>query len=112
MIECTFDKAGKKLTCVFSGRMDTVSSSEAEAKLSEELLEALPDSQDGATPDGDAIEVAFDLAGVDYIASSFIRICIATARRPAVGGFVIVNTNALVKKTFKIAGLDDTLNVS
>jgi len=112
MMECDFDRTERELLCTFAGRMDNASSSGLEAELNERLLASLAQVQGDGSSDGGSIRVVFDLDGVGYIASLFIRLCIATAKRPELGSFAISNTNALVKKTFKIAGLDDMLNVS
>jgi anti-anti-sigma factor len=56
-------------------------------------------------------ELVFDLTEVDYIASSFIRLCVNYARQSGPGGFAITNCQPFVKKTFKISGLDEILNI-
>ena len=56
--------------------------------------------------------VNFDIKDVEYIASSFIRICVSTAKQLANKNFSIVNTIPMIKKVFKIAGLEKLLNVS
>lgn len=58
------------------------------------------------------LKVVFDLQGVDYIASLFIRNCLLVAKAVEKENFSIVNTDHQVKKVFIIAGLDKILNVS
>jgi anti-anti-sigma regulatory factor len=57
-------------------------------------------------------KVTFDLKHVDYVASAFIRICLATAERVKHENFSIINTTPFIKKVFKVAGIDETLNVT
>jgi anti-anti-sigma factor len=88
----------RSLTVVFSGRLDTSECLEADARL-----EAAVGAAGGS--------VEFDLGGVDYVASLFLRICVRTARQVGPGRFSIVNVGPSVKKVFKIAGLDEYLRV-
>lgn len=104
MFDATYDDNAKTLTCKFSGRMDTVNSKEVEEGVKKKVEEASTNNPD--------LKVVFDLDAVDYIASSFIRICLVTAKDLNEGSFSVVNTKPLIKKTFKVAGLDDPLNVS
>lgn len=94
------------LECFFEGRLDTVASEELNPILHHELT-----NLQNSNPDFDQSKIMFDLKEVDYIASSFIRICMKTAKQVPQGNFSIVNCNPFVKKTFKIAGLDETLNI-
>ena len=49
---------------------------------------------------------------VNYIASSFIRICVTVAKQVPRGNLTIVNCDPFLKKTFKIAGLDEIMIVT
>lgn len=60
----------------------------------------------------DPLKVVFDMKDVDYIASGFIRICMDTAKKVSRDNFSIINTSPVIKKIFKIAGLDGSLNIS
>jgi len=93
----------KIITAKFTGRMDTI----AALKLNEMIQDNLQ-IKDGKTD----MKIIFDLGEVDYIASSFIRICVSTAKQAGAGMFSIVNCQPFIKKTFKISGLDSILNVS
>jgi anti-anti-sigma factor len=55
--------------------------------------------------------VTFDLAGVGYIASSFLRICLRTAQAVGKENLAISNCAPEIKKVFKIAGLDKQLSI-
>lgn len=88
----------------FKGRMDGLSVKEIEPKLIQELI-TISEGKSG-------LKVVFDMAETEYIASSFIRMCVAAAKDLPEGNFSITNTNPLIKKTFKIAGLETVLNVT
>jgi len=100
MIE--FTTSENTLNCVFQGRLGADNADTLSNKITKEI-----NSQDN-----DDLKVTFDLQNVDYIASSFIRICVTTAKQLDEGNFSIINTNPMIKKVFKIAGLDEILNVS
>lgn len=104
MLEFDFDGATRTLTCVFSGRLDTAKCLEIEKTVFDRIGEV-------SEPNKPA-RVIFDLAGVEYVTSAFLRLCLKAARSAADGSFAVVNTNPLIKKIFKIAGFDQTLNVS
>ena len=91
------------ITLFFTGRMDTINSTS--------LMETIPAN----LPKADMLaawNIVFDLAEVDYISSSFIRICVNVAKMAAPGKFSIVNCQPFIKKTFKVSGLDEALKVS
>lgn len=109
MMNFNYNETEKILTCLFSGRLDTIASidlgNEIDGKIS-----ALKGTDDPKVKlEG---KIVFDLEGVNYIASSFIRICVSSARQVSNGNFSIINCEPFIKKTLKIAGLDDLLNVS
>jgi anti-anti-sigma factor len=56
--------------------------------------------------------LAFDLGGVDFVVSAFIRICLMTARRLPKGNFTIVRCRPEVRKIFSVAGLDKLIELS
>ena len=101
----TFDYKSDEqvLTMTFAGRMDTL----AVGKLNE-MIASEPTLQNLKPGD----KIVFDLNDVDYIASSFIRICVAQAKQMERGHFCIANCQPFIKKTFKISGLDELLNVT
>jgi anti-anti-sigma factor len=106
MVNFHFEEESNTLNCIFEGRLDT----ERSFTISEPV-----DSQINKKTDGDpgpGFKVVFDIAKVDYIASSFIRICIQSAKKVGKENFSIKNSSPVIKKTFKIAGLDRELNVS
>lgn len=50
--------------------------------------------------------VVFDLDQVDFVSSSFLRICILAAQVVGAGHVSVRNTSPSIKRVFKIAGLD------
>jgi len=103
MVTFNYSPEGKEFTASFSGRLDTM----AVQKLSEIIQVNLPVST-GTSGD----KIIFDLKDVEYISSSFIRICVSVAKQAGTGKFSIVHSQPFIKKTFKISGLDELLNVS
>ena len=106
MIDFNFNKPENRLTCVISGRMGTETNEEFLALVTGKISE----SKDSLARPADLM-VSFDMKDVTYIASSFIRSCIVVSRLVDSGNFNIVNASPLIKKTFKIAGLDELLKV-
>ena len=103
MLTFNHNTEAKVITLTFTGRMDFL----AVAKLTE-IIEAEPVMKDWKPEN----KIVFDLSEVDYIASSFIRICVSHAKQAGPGRFSIVNCQPFVKKTFKISGLDEILNIT
>ncbi|OGV54001.1 MAG: hypothetical protein A2017_02095 [Lentisphaerae bacterium GWF2_44_16] len=91
-----------KVICIFKGNMDTVACRELETELVQMLNHCKADN----------LPLVLDLAEVDYIASSFLRICIMSAQQLGKENVNIVNVTHQVKKVFKMAGLSDDLSVS
>ncbi len=84
--------------CTFPGRMDTLACEKYQTQIDEQVIRA-------HTP------VTFDMNGVDYVASSFLRICLKAAQVLGEGRFELINVGPEVKKVFKIAGLDRDLTI-
>jgi anti-anti-sigma factor len=104
MVEFNFDAATQTLFCRFKGRMDTVNADLATQQVNAKLNE----SQGIAA----ASRIVFDLGAVDYVASSFLRLCIFAAKNVPKGNFSIINTNPQVLKVFTITGLAPVLHVT
>jgi anti-anti-sigma factor len=109
MVTIDYDKSENKVVFSFTGRMDTVACLQMEETINNKLAE-IKDFNNTYTSDG--VKVVFDLKEVSFIASSFIRICVRCAKLPEPGNFCIINCDPLIKKTFKITGLDESLKVS
>lgn len=95
----SFKTDNEELICIFSGRMDTVNC----MKIKEDVKEKV-ESHSG--------KVIFDMEDVDYISSSFLRICAQVATTVKAENFSIVKITPLIKKVFMIAGLTNKLNIS
>ena len=59
-----------------------------------------------------AKHVTFDLQDVDYISSSFIRLCLVTSKTVGLKQLSIVNVNSFTLKLFHTTGLDKILDIS
>jgi len=90
----------------FEGKLDTVISQEFQPVLELEIEKCK------ARKPNNNLKICFNFQGVEFITSTFIRICVASAKTVGKENFSIVNTNPLIKKTLKIAGLDEELNAS
>ena len=104
MVEFHFEDATQTLLCKFDGRMDTIMSGTVTEKFNAELS-----NLKGKT---EIMRIVFDLKGVDYVASSFLRLSLVAAKSVTKGSFSIINADPQVLKVFKIAGLSSLLNVS
>jgi anti-anti-sigma regulatory factor len=109
MINFDYKPLERKLTCSFTGRLDTIACQTLSGMIGEKLG-AMTISDDKNKPITDHVE--FDLQASNFISSSFIRICLQTSRQVGKGNFSIINCDPFIKKTFKIAGLDELLKVT
>lgn len=50
--------------------------------------------------------VVFNLAGVEFVSSSFLRLCVYAYKQAAPGAFRVINVDPNIKRVFKIAGFD------
>ena len=105
MIDQNYSIDKHKLDCCFEGKLDTVMSLEFQPIIAEEIANCQKKKP------GAGLKVCFDFEKVDFITSTFIRVCVASAKTVGKENFSIINTNPLIKKTLKIAGLDEQLNV-
>ena len=108
MFDFDFNPEEKELTCTFKGRMDTIVSAQLMAEIDSKYI-SLSENVDKDAPL--VFGIVFDLKEVNFISSSFIRLCVGAKKRVKDGRFSIRNSDPFIKKTFKIAGLDDILNV-
>ena len=84
------------LTIRFEGRLDTARC----AQLETEVRTAV------TAPNA---PVVFDLEQVDFVSSSFLRLCIYAYQQAGSRGFQIIHVGPSIKRVFKIAGLDAML---
>lgn len=80
----------------FQGRLDTARCTQIESQVRDMV----------ASP---AAPVIFDLDGVDFVCSSFLRLCVFAKGQAAGLGFQITNVHPSIKRVLKIAGLDSML---
>jgi len=103
MVKFEYNSEEKTIKVIFTGRQDYLAAGELS-----EIIQLEPIMKNRNPED----LIIFDIGGVDYIASSFIRICVIYAKHTDKGRFSIINCQPFVKKTFKISGLDEFLNIS
>jgi anti-anti-sigma factor len=87
-----------KLVCRFQGPLDTATCQAIEADI-------LAKVQEAQSP------VVFDLKGVEYVASTFLRLCLVVSKQVGLERFSVVNVHPFVKKVLMIANLSDFLKV-
>lgn len=102
MLTFRYDAERPAIILSFTGKLDSVAVSGITEMMESEPL--LKDHETGQ-------RVVFDLHEVDYISSAFIRVCIISAHKAGQGNFSIINCHPFVKKTFKISGLDELLQI-
>jgi len=107
MFEFEFKEDNKNLICHLRGRLGADNCD----KIDQAIQNKLKEINTTFAADED-LGLTMNLKEVDYIASAFIRICLSNARKLNDDKFSIINTSPMIKKTFKIAGLDEILNVS
>jgi hypothetical protein len=107
MVNFEFNTDTYLLTCFLKGKFGAEVNDSFATQLSEKIGECSI-----ALPDPGVLKICFDLTNTVFISSSFIRICMITERKLLPGHFSIVNAIPVIKKTFKIAGLDEVLHVS
>ncbi len=103
MLTFRYEADGAAIILTFTGKLDSVAVSGIT-----EMMDSEPLMQNRA----DGHRIVFDLHEVDYVSSAFIRVCISSARKAGKGNFSITNCQPFVKKTFKISGLDEILQIT
>lgn len=109
MSDFDFNPENRVLTCVFKGRLDTILCNQVNIELESKYRSLTEHGNPDELLD---FGIVFDLKDVNFISSSFIRLCVAGKKKVKDGGFSICNVDPFIKKTFKIAGLDEILNVT
>jgi len=85
-----------KLICVFEGRLDTVTAMKLENEVDIRIRQA-------------KLPVIFDLGLVEFVSSSFVRICVAAVKAAGKDNFCIANAAPAVAKVFGILGMDSVI---
>ena len=95
----TIDKKleNAKLTLALSGRLDTNTSPDLEAAL----------KLDGVD------ELVFDFGGVEYIASSGLRVLLSAQKAMSAKGgrMLVAHPNGMVRGVFEVTGLDAVFEI-
>lgn len=94
------DSSPGRLTLGFQGRLDS-----ARCAL---LHDAVLEQVNAVAP---SQVLRFDLAGSDFVASAFLRLCILAARAVGAERFEIAHPAPLVREVFAMAGLDRHLTI-
>ena len=105
MAEFKSSISDSKITLSFKGKLDTEAVHEMANQIELEISHE-------KSMVGENLRIIFDIKDVSFVASAFIRTCIKAAKMTAEGHFSIINSSPMIKKTFKISGLSDILNVS
>lgn len=84
------------LVCTFRGLLNTQACNEMDADIKEHIENTTGD-------------VIFEMTEVSYIASSFLRLCIFTAKTVGTERFNIINTKPEIYDIFEMSGLDDLI---
>jgi len=91
----------KKLVFSFPNRLDTAVVMEIETEVMKKLEEEKKSVK----------TVVFDLKDVEYISSSFLRLCVNVGRGKEENDLVIINVSPIVFKVFKMAGFDKIFKI-
>ena len=86
------------LICTFTGSLNSEVCTKMISELSDKISEAKG-------------KIVFDLKGIDYIASSFLRICQKFYKEVGSENFSIINVSPAVKKVFKMTGFEQFMNI-
>ena len=97
-MELKMNRQDDKLTVAIIGRLDTLTSPEAEAQLEPAL--------DGIK------ELIIDLKDLEYISSSGLRVLLGAEKAmKSRGGMKVANPNETVMDVFTVTGFDAILNI-
>ncbi|MDR3234843.1 MAG: STAS domain-containing protein [Planctomycetaceae bacterium] len=99
-----FTETGNTLQCTFSGRLDGEVCAELERPLRQRINGFLQKSQEA--------RLVFDLAGVEYVSSAFLRLCLIHCKLTGKTGFTIVRPSDNVYKVFRISGFTEIMQVT
>ncbi len=92
------DKQGNKLTVALDGRLDTMTAPELEKELDQSL--------------GGIGELELDFKNLAYISSAGLRTILASQKRMAKQGrMVVTHVSEAVKEVFDITGFTDILTI-
>ena len=94
----TEQKNGTSLVLALTGRLDTMTAPDLEAKLR--------DSIDGIT------ELTMDLADLEYISSAGLRVLLSAQKRMSrQGSMKVTHVNDTIMEIFEVTGFSDILDL-
>ena len=97
-MDITITINNRELTVALSGRLDTLTSSDLEDKLGEEL--------------NGAERLIFDLGELEYISSAGLRVLLGAYKTmDKRGGMLIRNVTVTVMEIFEVTGLSDIIAI-
>ncbi|MEI6393427.1 MAG: STAS domain-containing protein [Verrucomicrobiota bacterium] len=82
-----------RLVCTLEGHFDTAQSQELEATL-KALLKPTQ-------------AVTFEMHGVTYVCSCFLRVCVIVSKAAGTGHFTLRGVAPPIKRVFKISGMSE-----
>ncbi len=91
-----FKIENEKLEFTFAKKLDTSAIAEFEKELKDKINE-------------ETFPVVFDLSGVEFVSSMFLRVCLSTYKAKGKGNFSIINAAPQIKSVFMIAGFGEML---
>jgi anti-anti-sigma factor len=89
----------ERLMCTFTGRLDTVDC----AEWAEQLVARARAAEKAVT---------FDLGAVEYVASSFLRVCLQVCQSVGSERLTVANVTPAVKKVLRLAGLEKYVHIT
>ena len=95
-----FTEQDNTIICTFTGQLGSAEVIKDEPVVGQKL-EQLNDCS-----------VVFDLSQVSFVASSFLRLCLKTARAAGAGRFSVRNVTPEIKKVYVICGLDKQMAIT
>ena len=93
----------ERLVFAFTGRLDTMTST----GIQDEIVARISKGGEGE----ESLRVVFNLAGVDYVASSFLRLCCAAAKKLKPEKLLLLEAIPSVRRVFELAGLQSIIEV-
>ncbi|MDR3182465.1 MAG: STAS domain-containing protein [Planctomycetaceae bacterium] len=103
-----FTETGNTLLCNFTGRLDGEVCAEIERPLKSRINEFFTKQQH---QDNQKAQLVFDLNGVDYISSAFLRLCLIHCKLAGKTSFTVARTSNNVYNVFRISGFTEIMQV-
>ena len=98
-----FSEVDNTLTCSFSDRLD----GSICVVIEQGLLKRITDFK----KDREEVHLNFDLTGVVYVSSAFLRICLICCKALGKNCFSITNASDEIHHVFRISGFTDIMHI-